>query len=351
MNFLVTGTAGFIGFHVVNRLLEAGHTVLGIDNLNTYYDVSLKHNRLREAGIEAGDLQYGSYLVSNKNPAYTFVQLNLEDKFGLQATFNKYKPDIVINLAAQAGVRYSITNPDAYISSNITGFINILECCRHNEIKHMIYASSSSVYGLNGHEVFNTSQHTDHPVSLYAATKKSNEMMAHTYSHLFQIPTTGLRFFTVYGPWGRPDMALFLFTKAIFNNTPIEVFNNGEMYRDFTYVDDIVSGVLKVAYGKPPVANSAWASENPDPSISSAPYRLYNIGNNQAVKLTDFIQAIEEAAGKEAIKIMKPLQAGDVVSTYADVEGLQRDFGYRPQVSVKEGVAKFVNWYRSYYKI
>jgi UDP-glucuronate 4-epimerase len=351
MMFLVTGSAGFIGFHVVNELLRAGHTVLGMDNLNTYYDVSLKHNRLRQAGIEAGDLQYGSYLTSNKFPGYTFVQLNLEDKFGLQATFNKYKPDIVINLAAQAGVRYSITNPDAYISSNITGFTNVLECCRHHEVKHLVFASSSSVYGLNGHDVFSTSHHTDHPVSLYAATKKSNEMMAHTYSHLFAIPATGLRFFTVYGPWGRPDMALFLFTKAIFNNTPIDVFNNGEMYRDFTYIDDIVSGVLKVAYSTPPSANSAWKSVDPNPSISSAPYRLYNIGNSQPVKLTEFIQAIEDATGKEAIKLMKPLQAGDVVSTYADVEELRKDFGYSPTVSVKDGVEKFVKWYRGYYNV
>ncbi|MGN6291489.1 MAG: NAD-dependent epimerase [Chitinophagaceae bacterium] len=351
MTFLVTGTAGFIGFHVVNRLLQDGHTVLGIDNLNTYYDVSLKHNRLREVGIEAGDLQYGTFLKSQKNDAYTFVQLNLEDKFGLQATFAKFKPDIVINLAAQAGVRYSLKNPDAYVSSNIMGFMNILECCRHNEIKHFVYASSSSVYGLNGHEVFSTSHHTDHPVSLYAATKKSNEMMAHTYSHLFRMPATGLRFFTVYGPWGRPDMALFLFTKAIFNNTPIDVFNNGEMYRDFTYIDDIVEGVVKVAYEAPPSANAAWASKDPDPSISSAPYRLYNIGNNQAVKLTDFIKAIEEATGKAAIKVMKPLQAGDVISTYANVDGLRLDYGYQPKISVKEGVSRFVEWFRAYYKI
>jgi len=351
MIFLVTGTAGFIGFHIVNQLLKDGHTVVGLDNLNTYYDVSLKHNRLRQAGIEAGDLQYGMYLSSNKNSAYTFVQLNLEDKFGLQTTFQKYKPEVVINLAAQAGVRYSITNPDAYISSNITGFVNVLECCRHNKVKHLVYASSSSVYGLNGHSVFSTSHHTDHPVSLYAATKKSNEMMAHTYSHLFSIPTTGLRFFTVYGPWGRPDMALFLFTKAIFNDTPIEVFNNGEMYRDFTYIDDIVTGVLNVAYDEPPVSDSGWKSDNPDPSISSAPYRLYNIGNSQPVKLTDFIQAIEEATGKTAIKNMKPLQAGDVVSTYADLEGLQERYGYRPSVSVKEGVANFVEWYKNYYKV
>jgi len=351
MIFLVTGTAGFIGFHVVEKLLKDGHTVIGMDNLNTYYDISLKHNRLREVGIEAGDLQYGSYLVSNKYPAYTFVQLNLEDKFGLQAIFEKSRPDVVINLAAQAGVRYSLTNPDAYVSSNVTGFINILECCRHSKIKHIVYASSSSVYGLNSDPIFKASDYTDHPVSLYAATKKSNEMMAHSYSHLFNIPSTGLRFFTVYGPWGRPDMALFLFTKAIFNNTPIEVFNNGEMYRDFTYIDDIVNGVLAVAYATPPAANKNWGGSDPDPSVSSAPFRIYNIGNSQPVRLTDFISAIEAATGKAAEKILKPLQAGDVVSTHADVSPLEKAFDYKPAVSVKEGVEKFVAWYRSYYKI
>jgi UDP-glucuronate 4-epimerase len=350
MTFLVTGTAGFIGFHLANRLLKDGHTVLGMDNLNTYYDVSLKHSRLREAGIEPGDLQYGTYLRSSNNQGYTFIQLDLEDKFTLQKAFDRFSPDVVINLAAQAGVRYSIENPDAYVSSNIIGFMNILECCRNHKVKHLVYASSSSVYGLNGQEVFETSQHTDHPVSLYAATKKSNEMMAHAYSHLFQLPTTGLRFFTVYGPWGRPDMALFLFTKAIFNNKPVNVYNNGEMYRDFTYIDDVVEGLVKVAY-KGPQSTSDWNSADPDPSKSSAPFRLYNLGNSKPVKLTDFITAIEDAAEKKAILEMKPLQAGDVISTYADVEDMKTDYDYQPSVSVKDGVRKFVEWYKGYYNI
>ena len=350
MIVFVTGTAGFIGFHVVNRLLKEGHQVIGIDSINTYYDVSLKQNRLHTAGIEPGDLQYGRHLTSKLNPLYTFVQLNLEDKAGLMQLFTTYKPDMVVHLAAQAGVRYSIENPDAYVSSNITGFMNILEACRYNQIKHLVFASSSSVYGLNGQEVFHTEQSVDHPISLYAATKKSNELMAHTYSHLFQIPVTGLRFFTVYGPWGRPDMALFLFTKAIFNKQAIDVYNNGEMYRDFTYIDDIVDGILKVAYN-PPAPNPNWNATQPESSSSSAPYKIYNIGNNKPVKLTDFIDAIESATGMKAERNLKPLQAGDVVSTYADVSDLATNLGYQPNYSVKQGIENFVAWYRSYYKI
>lgn len=351
MKILITGTAGFIGYHLANRLIKEGHFITGIDNLNTYYDVSLKQNRLADAGIAPGELEYAKPVKSSKFENYTFIQINLEDKNAVTKCFDDFKPDVVVNLAAQAGVRYSLINPDTYVSSNVTGFLNILEGCRYHNVKHLVYASSSSVYGLNNNEVFSTNQNVDHPISLYAATKKSNELMAHTYSHLFNLPTTGLRFFTVYGPWGRPDMALFLFTKAIINDQPIEVYNNGEMYRDFTYIDDIVDGIVR-AVKNIPTANPNWKGDAvEDVSSSSAPYKIYNIGNSKPVKLTDFIDAIEKSIGKKANRKLKPVQPGDVVSTYADISNLQNDLGYNPITEVAEGVDKFVDWYRQYYNV
>ena len=348
MTILVTGTAGFIGFHVTNRLLKDGHEVIGIDNLNTYYDVTLKHSRLAQVGINSSVVQYNTSFAGVVG--YTFYQLQLEDKNVLTHLFQQHKPDVVIHLAAQAGVRYSIINPDAYISSNIVVFNNILECCRHYNVKHLVYASSSSVYGLNDAVPFSTNQNVDHPISLYAASKKSNELMAHTYSYLFSLPTTGLRFFTVYGPWGRPDMALFIFTKAILEDKPIKVFNYGNMQRDFTYVDDIVEGIVRVMHHVPQ-SNTDWKQSNSDVSASSAPYKIYNIGNNAPVKLTKFIEAIENELGKKAIKELLPLQPGDVPATYADVSDLVRDVGYKPNTSVEEGVKNFINWYKKYYNI
>jgi len=348
MTILVTGTAGFIGFHVTNRLLKDGHEVIGIDSLNTYYDVTLKHSRLAQVGINSSVVQYNTSFTGVNG--YTFYQLQLEDKTALVQIFQQHKPDVVIHLAAQAGVRYSIINPDAYISSNIVGFTNILECSRHNNIKHLVYASSSSVYGLNDENPFSTNQNVDHPISLYAASKKSNELMAHTYSYLFNLPTTGLRFFTVYGPWGRPDMALFIFTKAILEDKPIKVFNHGNMQRDFTYVDDIVEGIIRVMHHVPK-QNTNWKQSTSDVSASSAPYKIYNIGNNAPVKLSAFIEAIENELGKKAIKELLPLQPGDVPATYADVSDLVRDVGYKPNTTVKEGVQKFIEWYKKYYKI
>lgn len=348
MTILVTGTAGFIGFHVANRLLKEGHEVIGIDCLNTYYDVTLKHSRLAQAGVNSSTVQYNDACKGVEG--YTFYQIQLEDKNTLAGIFNRHKPDVVIHLAAQAGVRYSLINPDAYISSNIVAFTNILECCRHNNVKHLVYASSSSVYGLNDENPFSTNQNVDHPISLYAATKKSNELMAHTYSYLFGLPTTGLRFFTVYGPWGRPDMALFIFTKAILENKPIKVFNHGNMQRDFTYVDDIVEGIVRVMHHTP-VKNETWVQSTSNVSASSAPYKIYNIGNNAPVKLINFIEAIEEALGKKAIKELLAIQPGDVPATYADVSDLVRDVGYRPNTSVKDGVNNFINWYKNYYHI
>jgi len=348
MTILVTGTAGFIGFHVTNRLLKDGHEVIGIDNLNTYYDVTLKHSRLAQVGINSSVVQYNTSFAGVVG--YTFYQLQLEDKNVLTHLFQQHKPDVVIHLAAQAGVRYSIINPDAYISSNIVAFNNILECCRHYNVKHLVYASSSSVYGLNDAVPFSTNQNVDHPISLYAASKKSNELMAHTYSYLFSLPTTGLRFFTVYGPWGRPDMALFIFTKAILEDKPIKVFNYGNMQRDFTYVDDIVEGIVRVMHHVPQ-SNTDWKQSNSDVSASSAPYKIYNIGNNAPVKLTKFIEAIENELGKKAIKELLPLQPGDVPATYADVSDLVRDVGYKPNTSVEEGVKNFINWYKKYYNI
>ena len=350
MKILITGTAGFIGFHLANYLIQRGDEVVGLDSINDYYDINLKYTRLQTAGIEKEDIEYNKLVPSSKHAKYSFIQLQLEDKGNLEKLFAAQQFDKVCNLAAQAGVRYSLSNPDAYINSNIVGFLNILECCRHNNVKHLAYASSSSVYGLNGKSPFATSDNVDHPISLYAASKKSNELMAHTYSHLFNIPTTGLRFFTVYGPWGRPDMALFLFTKAILENKPIQVFNNGNMVRDFTYIDDIVEGVVRVI-DNPPAGNSSWDAHHPDPSTSTAPYKVYNIGNNNPVRLMDFIEAIEENLGKKAEKQLLPMQPGDVAATCADVQDLANNLHYKPNTKVQEGIKRFVEWYRAYYKL
>jgi len=350
MKILVTGTAGFIGFHLAKRLLERGDEVVGVDNINDYYDVNVKYGRLKESGIDIGEIEYAKEILSSKYPNYKFIKLNLEDREAIDRLFRDEKFDAVCNLAAQAGVRYSLQNPHAYIDSNIVGFVNILEASRYNDIKHLVYASSSSVYGLNETMPFSTHDNVDHPISLYAASKKSNELMAHTYSHLFNLPTTGLRFFTVYGPWGRPDMALFLFTKAIFEDKPIDVYNYGDMRRDFTYIDDIVEGVVRVI-DNPPKGNPKWSGKNPDPSSSKAPYKIYNIGNSSPVKLMDFIEAIEDAIGKKAKKNMLPIQPGDVPATYADVSDLVEDLGYKPQTSVRDGVEAFIKWYREFYNI
>jgi UDP-glucuronate 4-epimerase len=335
MTTLVTGAAGFIGYHVAARLLERGDAVVGLDNLNDYYDPRLKHARLERLR------QYDRF---------RFVEADLQDRERLNALFADAGFERVINLAAQAGVRYSLENPHAYIDSNVVGFMNILECCRHHRIAHLVYASSSSVYGLNSRMPFSVHDNVDHPISLYAASKKANELMAHTYSHLYQLPTTGLRFFTVYGPWGRPDMALFLFTDAIMQDRPIQVFNNGMMQRDFTYIDDIVEGVVRVT-DKVATPNPDWRSDAPDPGTSPAPYRLFNIGNNNPVKLLDFIAALERHLGREAQKDMMPMQPGDVAATYADVEDLADYVGYRPQTTIESGVQRFVDWYLSYHQI
>ncbi len=330
---LVTGAAGFIGSTLSKRLLARGDEVIGLDNLNDYYDVNLKKARLAQ-------------IESHSN--FEFVQLNLEDRTAVADLFKNKKIDKVVNLAAQAGVRYSIENPLSYIDSNIVGFTNILEGSRHNNIKHLVYASSSSVYGLNTTMPFSVHNNVDHPISLYAASKKANELMAHTYSHLYNIPTTGLRFFTVYGPWGRPDMALFKFTKGIIEDTPIDVYNRGLMRRDFTYIDDIVEGVIRVL-DKTPEPNPNWSGDTPDPSSSIAPYKLYNIGNNNPVELMHYIETLEKALGKTAIKNLLPMQPGDVPATYADVADLETDVGFKPQTSVEEGIENFVQWYKRYY--
>ena len=332
---LVTGAAGFIGFHLSKRLLERGDAVLGLDNLNPYYDVRLKEARLAQL---------------RPHSRFQFAQLNLEDRAGLEALFAEHRFPRVVHLAAQAGVRYSLTNPHAYTSSNVEGFLNILEGCRHTKVQHLVYASTSSVYGGNTRMPFSVHDNVDHPVSLYAATKKANELMAHCYAHLYRFPCTGLRFFTVYGPWGRPDMALFLFTKAILEGRPIEVFNHGKMQRDFTYVDDIVEGVVR-ALDRPAQPETEWTGDQPDPSSSSAPYRLYNIGNHQPVELMRFIEVLEQALGKKADKKLLPLQAGDVPATYADVADLTRDVGFKPATPIEVGIARFVEWYRQYYKV
>lgn len=332
---LVTGVAGFIGFHLAQRLLARGDSVVGIDNVNDYYDVTLKLDRLRQLEGRAG---------------FSFRKIDLVDRQAISALFAQERFDVVVNLAAQAGVRYSLTNPHAYIDSNLVGFINILEGCRHSGVGHLVYASSSSVYGANTKMPFSIHHNVDHPVSLYAATKKANELMAHTYSSLYGLPTTGLRFFTVYGPWGRPDMALFIFTKAILAGKPIDVFNNGKMQRDFTYIDDIVEGVMRVM-DRTPEPNPSWTGSEPDPGTSYAPYRIYNIGNNQPVELLRFIEVLEDSLGKKAEKNFLPIQLGDVPATYADVDDLMQDVGFKPATSIEDGISRFVNWYRGYYGI
>lgn len=350
MKILITGTAGFIGSHLANRLIARGDEVIGLDSINDYYDQRVKYGRLERAGIKELSIEYGEMIQSDSHSNYRFIKLKLEDKAALDSLFETEKFDAVCNLAAQAGVRYSLQNPQAYIDANIIGFLNILEACRHYCVENLSYASSSSVYGLNESLPFSTSDNVDHPISLYAASKKSNELMAHTYSHLFGIRTTGLRFFTVYGPWGRPDMALFLFTKAALEGREIEVFNNGDMLRDFTYVDDIVEGITRVI-DNPAQGRSEWQGEKPDPSTSSAPYKVYNIGNNNPVKLMDFIEAIENALGKKIPKKMMPMQAGDVPATYADVTDLMEDLDYKPSTPVQQGIDNFVAWYRDFFKV
>ena len=335
MKVLVTGAAGFIGYHLSEALLARGDQVIGLDNLNGYYDVNLKLARLDRLTQQSG---------------FEFIQADLADRAVIEQVFLDHNFDRVVNLAAQAGVRYSIENPRAYIDSNIVGFLNILEGCRHGKVAHLSYASSSSVYGANTKQPFSEHDNIDHPVSLYAASKKSNELMAHTYSSLYQLPTTGLRFFTVYGPWGRPDMALFLFTKGILEGTPINIFNNGDMIRDFTYIDDIVEGVVR-ATDKIPQPDPAWSGDDPDPASSYAPYRVYNIGNSAPVRLMDFVEAIEKSVGKKSLKNMMPIQPGDVPSTCADVSALEKAVGFKPRTSVDEGINRFVGWYRDYYKI
>jgi UDP-glucuronate 4-epimerase len=332
---LVTGAAGFIGFHLVRRLLERGDEVIGLDNLNGYYDVTLKQARLAQL---------------TKNPSFRFYRLDIADGNGVDQLFAEWRPETVVNLAAQAGVRYSIQNPAVYIQSNLVGFGHILEGCRHHEVKHLVFASSSSVYGANTRMPFTVHDNVDHPLSLYAASKKANELMAHSYSHLYDLPVTGLRFFTVYGPWGRPDMALFLFTKAILEDRPIDVYNCGQMQRDFTYVDDIVEGVIRVM-DHPPQPNTEWSGDAPDPGSSTAPYRVYNIGNHQPVELLHFISILEDCLGKKAKKNLLPLQPGDVPVTYSDVEDLMRDTGFRPNTPIEVGIAHFVEWYRAYYRV
>ncbi len=331
---LVTGAAGFIGSHLSQRLLARGDTVIGLDNLNNYYDVSLKEARLNT-------------LTGKDN--FSFVKLDLADRQGMADLFARERFDVVINLAAQAGVRYSLVNPHAYVDANLAGFMNILEGCRHHQVKHLVYASSSSVYGANTAMPFSVHDNVDHPLSLYAASKKANELMAHTYSHLYRLPTTGLRFFTVYGPWGRPDMALFLFTKAILAGQPIDVFNHGRMRRDFPSVDDIVEGVNRVA-DRPAQPNLAWSGDAPDPGTSAAPYRVYNIGNHDPVELMHLIEVLEAALGRKAVKNFLPLQPGDVPATYADVADLVNDVGFKPATPIEVGVGKFVEWYRGYYQ-
>ena len=335
MKVLVTGAAGFIGSALSLRLLDRGDEVVGIDNLNDYYDIELKKSRLAR---------------TRDHPGYSDVRIDLEDREGIAALFSEHKPDSVVNLAAQAGVRYSIENPLAYVDTNLLGFANILEGCRHNQVGHLVYASSSSVYGSNTNMPFSVHDNVDHPVSLYAASKKANELMAHTYSHLYRIPTTGLRFFTVYGPWGRPDMALFKFTHNILAGKPIDVFNHGNHRRDFTYIDDIVEGVIRVL-DRIPGPNPEWSGDAPDSATSTAPYQLYNIGNNNPVELMRYIEVLEECLGKKAEKNMLPLQPGDVPATYADISDLVRDVNYKPDMSIEQGIANFVDWYRGYYKI
>ncbi len=332
---LVTGTAGFIGFHVAMRLLDRGDHVIGLDNINDYYDVRLKEARLSQL---------------KPRERFTFVKLDLANRQGMKDLFGNQPVRRVVHLAAQAGVRYSLVNPHAYTESNIEGFMNILEGCRHNQIEHLVYASSSSVYGGNTHMPFSIHDNVDHPVSLYAASKKANELMAHCYAHLYRLPCTGLRFFTVYGPWGRPDMALFIFTKAILEGKPIEVFNQGKMRRDFTYIDDIVEGIIRTL-DRPATANPSWSGNQPDPGTSSAPARLYNIGNHQPVELLQFIEVLEKALGKKAEKNLLPIQPGDVPATYADIDDLTKDVGFKPSTPIEVGISRFVEWYREFYRV
>ncbi len=332
---MVTGAAGFIGYHLCKRLLAAGKTVVGIDNLNDYYDPQLKQDRLARL---------------TPLPGFQFEKLDIAHRPAMADLFQRHQFDVVVNLAAQAGVRYSLENPHSYVDTNLVGFVNILEGCRHSGVKHLVYASSSSVYGANTRMPFSVHHNVDHPVSLYAASKKANELMAHTYSHLFGLPTTGLRFFTVYGPWGRPDMALFLFTRAIIEDRPIDVFNNGEMERDFTYIDDIVEGVCRVIE-RIPTPNPDWNGDDPDPATSYCPFRVYNIGNNRKEKLMRYIEVLEACLGKRAKKNLLPMQPGDVPATYADVRDLVRDIGFQPSTSIEEGIQRFVAWYREYYRI
>jgi UDP-glucuronate 4-epimerase len=344
INVLITGSAGFIGFHLSKTLTESGYNVVGVDNLNDYYDVNIKLNRLKELGVDA---KKGGFICNSKSHKnFSFIKLDIQNKKGLIDLFKKHKFSHVCNLAAQAGVRYSLENPDTYVQSNIQGFLNILEVCREHSVKHLCYASSSSVYGLNDKMPLSTKDAVDHPISLYAASKKSNEMMAHAYSHLFNIPTTGLRFFTVYGPWGRPDMALFKFTKAILNNEAIEIYNNGKLIRDFTYIDDIVDGISRVLFNPP----EGVSKESVNLSNSTAPWKIYNIGNSNPVDLMDFIAAIEQKLNKKAIKKFLPMQAGDVIKTYADTNELQKEFSYKPKTNVKKGIDNFINWYINYYE-
>jgi UDP-glucuronate 4-epimerase len=350
MKVLVTGTAGFIGFHLAQKVLSRGDEVVGVDNINDYYDTKLKFARLTESGIDEGLVDWNKEVRSYKHPDYRFIRMNLEDKESLMALCKKEHFDVIVHLAAQAGVRYSITNPDAYAQSNLISFLNILEVSRQNQIKHLVYASSSSVYGLNGVMPFSVKHCVDHPVSLYAASKKANELMAHTYSHLYRIPTSGLRFFTVYGPWGRPDMAYYLFAEAIHNNKPIKVFNNGKMQRDFTYIDDIITGIVNVM-DKPALPCEEWNPEAPDPSRSTAPYCIYNIGNNSPVELMTFIREVEECMGKTATLDMQGIQPGDVTATWANVDDLIDNFNYKPDTSIHDGLKKFTDWFKIYHTV
>tara|TARA_B100001059_G_C17814149_1_gene574083 strand:- start:997 stop:2049 length:1053 start_codon:yes stop_codon:yes gene_type:complete len=349
MKILVTGSAGFIGFHLTMKLISEKHDVVGLDNINDYYSKDLKYARLNEKGLNKTDISYNKLIISSLYSNYSFIKLDLTDKANILSFFETQKFDVVVNLAAQAGVRYSIENPNAYTDSNITGFMNVLEGSRHSNIGHLIYASTSSVYGLNSKMPLNTNDSTEHPMTIYAATKKANEMMAHSYSHLYNLPTTGLRFFTVYGPWGRPDMALFLFIEAMMSNKPINIFNNGNMVRDFTYVDDIAESVSRLCK-KPPTKNPNWNSTDPNPSSSSAPYKIFNIGNSDPINLMDYIDALESALDMKAMKNYMPIQLGDVPKTHADSLELQKWIGFKPQTSVINGVEDFVKWYLDYFK-